>query len=152
MKDLPDIPARRAPDTLEHKRWYKALVAVLCVLMAAASALLAWELVNWYRQQGAYRVEYEGLVVDKSLTLQETQTGTGAMRRLLIRARGGEEFQVVVNEVLYERARVGMWISSDRGGARLYDSPPPPAAPSKAEGAEHPSASAPEPQRGPGPR
>ena len=150
MSEVSDTPGRRAPDTLEHKRWYKALNVVACVLAAAAIVLLSWELVNWYRQRGAYRVEYEGRVVDKSLTLQETQMGTGAMRRLLIRTKGGEEFQVVVNEVLYERAREGMWIRSSRDGARLYDSEPPPAAPAKAEGAEHPSASAPEPPRNSG--
>ncbi|HEV2860430.1 MAG TPA: hypothetical protein VGX48_05430 [Pyrinomonadaceae bacterium] len=139
------------PDTLEHKPWYKALYVFVFVLAGALAVAVAVTLVNQYRQRGAYRVEYEGHILDKSVTLQETLLGTEATRRILIRTKSGEEFQVVVNEVLYERARVGMWIKTTRDGAQVYDSePPPPPAPAKAEGAEHPSVSAPEPPRSPG--
>jgi hypothetical protein len=87
---------------------------------------------------------YEGVVVDKSITLAETYRGSGKILRLNIRGRGGENFTAEVNYDTYDRARVGMWARNDGSGIELYATEPPPAAAStKTEGAETPSVSAP---------
>jgi hypothetical protein len=72
-----------------------------------------------FTSTGPYRIEYEGRIVDKSITITESQIGSGTARRLLIRAKNGEEFQVAINEVLYGRAQIGMWIKSSSKGAEL---------------------------------
>jgi hypothetical protein len=87
---------------------------------------------------------YEGRVVDKSITLAETQRGSGKILRLHMRGRGGEDFNAEVSYDTYERARVGMWARNDGGGVELYATEPPHAtASTKTEGAETPSVSAP---------
>jgi hypothetical protein len=68
---------------------------------------------------GLYRMEYEGKIVDKSVTIGESQTGSYPVRKLHIRGKNGQEFQVIVNENLYGRAQSGMWIKSSKTGAEL---------------------------------
>ena len=68
---------------------------------------------------GLYRTEYEGQIVDKSVTIGESQTGSYPVRKLHIRGKNGQEFQVIVNENLYGRAQSGMWIKSSKAGAEL---------------------------------
>ena len=70
---------------------------------------------------------YEGRVVDKSITLAETQRGSGKILRLHIRGRAGENFTAEVSYDTYDRARVGMWARNDGTGIRLYATEPPPA-------------------------
>ena len=80
-----------------------------------------------YRQQlysGLNRTEYEGKVIDKSLTLRETKMGSKASPRLLIEGAGGERFEVRPDEDVYERVQVGMWIKSSRGAVELSWSRP----------------------------
>jgi hypothetical protein len=113
-------------------------------LVAAFVALYALNLRQRFEPSGPYRVDYEGRIVDKSITLAETQLGSGAVERLHIRGKDGETFDVIVNRSLYDRAQVGMWIRSDRDGAKLsWNEPPPASAATKTEGAEPPSVSAP---------
>lgn len=72
-----------------------------------------------YRQkaspEGAFRREYEGLVVDKSETFVETRYGSAVRRRLLIQDKEGARFEVAVDEELYKRALKGMWIKKESG-------------------------------------
>lgn len=112
--------------------------------MAALLFVLVVNLRQRFEPSGPYRVDYEGRIVDKSITLAETQMGTGSVKRLHIRGKDGETFDVIVNSSLYDRAQVGMWIRSDRNGAKLsWDEPRPAGAAAKTEGAEPPSVSAP---------
>jgi hypothetical protein len=118
--------------------------AVLAAVVAALLFVLVINLRQRFKPSGPYRVDYEGRIVDKSITLEETSMGSGSVKRLHIRGKDGETFDVIVNRSLYDRAQVGMWIRSDRNGAKLsWDEPPPASAATKTEGAEPPSISAP---------
>ena len=89
---------------------------------AVIAALVATLAITFYQRfnfSGPYRVEYEGRVVRKSLTVTETDEGSRRVLRLHVRGKGGEEFQVIVNRSLYGRAQEGMWIRSSREGAEL---------------------------------
>jgi hypothetical protein len=121
------------------------VAVVLVSLCLALCATLVIKVYQGFTSTGPHRVEYEGRVVDKSITVTESYTGSGAVNRLHVRGRDGAVFDVVVTADLYARARVGMWIRSDRNnGVELYTTEPTPAeAGTKTEGAETPSVSAP---------
>ena len=97
------------------------LVSVFGVVMVVA---LSVSIYQRYSSTGLYRTDYEGRIVDKSATITESEQGSGVVRRLRVRARNGEEFQVSVNGNLYERAQVGMWIKSKGGSAELMREEP----------------------------
>jgi hypothetical protein len=68
---------------------------------------------------GIYRTKYEGKIIEKSLTVGESELGSYPVRKLHIRGKNGQEFQVIVNDNLYGRAQQGMWIKSSKTGAEL---------------------------------
>ena len=72
-----------------------------------------------FNASGPYRRDYQGQVIRKSLTVTESQLGSGQKLTLHVRAQSGEEFQVIVNQDLYERVEEGMWITTTPEGARL---------------------------------
>jgi hypothetical protein len=124
--------------------WPSVSLVALSALIIAVAAAFAINFYQKFNSTGAYRMDYEGRIFDKSLTLSESLTGTGAVRRLHIQAKNGESFAVVVNSSLYERAQIGMWIKSDRNGAQLsWPGQAPANSEIKREGAEHPLMSAP---------
>ncbi|HWS98707.1 MAG TPA: hypothetical protein VN256_00450 [Pyrinomonadaceae bacterium] len=95
-----------------------ATVLVTALVIAVAAAVFV-SLRQQLNSTGIYRADYEGKIVDKSATFLESQTGSRVARRLHIRKKDGEEFQVSVNESLYERALVGMWIKGNNEKAEL---------------------------------
>ena len=98
-------------------------VAVLAVVLITAVTFTYYQQFNL---TGPYRRNYEGRIVDKSLTIRESQYGSWAVRRLRVRGKGGEEFEVSVSDALYQRAQVGMWIKrSDTGVKVLWQEPDP---------------------------
>ena len=52
-------------------------------------------------------------MVDKSQTFRETKLGSGIERRLIVKEDNGNTFAVAVDQDLYERVLVGMWIKKD---------------------------------------
>jgi hypothetical protein len=97
-----------------------ALVLVLCALVYQKCHRL-----------GPYRTEYEGLIVNKSLTVQESETGSYPVRKLHVRGRDGRVFDVIVGGGLYARAEAGMWVRSARGVPELSWPPPGDAPPAR---------------------
>ena len=59
--------------------------------------------------------DFVGRVVDKSLTLYESQIGTSHRPRLLVRAADGRQFQVAVTPEQDEGAQVGRWVTRTGG-------------------------------------
>lgn len=73
--------------------------------------------------------DFVGRVVDKHLTLRESEIGTSPRLRLLVRTSDGSQLNVAVTEEAYERARVGMWATRRGGEVSLsWDEPEPRAA------------------------
>lgn len=63
--------------------------------------------------------DFVGRVVDKSLTLRESEIGTSAHPRLLVEDGRGARFGVSVTAEQYERARAGMWVRRSGGEMEL---------------------------------
>ena len=63
-----------------------------------------------YLSTSAYRKDYKGRIINKSVTFIESLRGSSIEKRLTIKDKNGEEFLVIVNDEIYERAEVGMWI------------------------------------------
>lgn len=68
---------------------------------------------------GPYRVEYQGKVVDKSITVNHTETGSYQLRILRIRDEEGKEFNIIVDVDLYDRTQIGMWIKKNDTGVEV---------------------------------
>jgi hypothetical protein len=96
-----------------------ASTALVVLLVGATIVAVIFSLRQRSTSTGLYRTEYEGKIVDKSVTIRESQTGSYPVQRLLIRSKSGEEFQVTINNPLYQRAQVGMWIKSNGAGTEL---------------------------------
>ena len=73
--------------------------------------------------------DFVGRVVDKSLTLYESQMGTSHRPRLLVRAADGRQFQVAITPEQYEVAQIGMWVTRTGGEIKLSWDEPEPARP-----------------------
>ncbi len=97
----------------------RLVVGFSIALIALALTTLVLTFYQRFTFTGPYLMEYEGRVIDKSVTWRETDIGSIPVRRLHIRGRGGEEFPIIVNESLYERAQVGMWIKSSAAGTEV---------------------------------
>ena len=96
----------------------------MIVMGLSLAALLIVVYRQGLRADGVLRREYEGKIIDKSITVQETRTGSRMRARLLIEGKRGERFEVAPNLDVYERARIGMWIKSGDAGVELSQSEP----------------------------
>ena len=56
------------------------------------------------------RPEYEGKLINKSLTVRETRQGSKISRLFLLEGTDGVRFEIAPGEDDYERAQIGMWI------------------------------------------
>jgi hypothetical protein len=110
-----------APASVEGSRWREALsfglrIAVVAAVVAGLMALYRQSLHESARLNPA---EYEGRIVDKSLTIRETMLGSKFSRRLVIEGKGGGRFEVAAGADVYERAQVGMWVKGGSAGVEL---------------------------------
>jgi hypothetical protein len=97
------------------------LVSALLVTLITLSANTCYQR---YALTGPYRPEYEGKILDKSMTITDSHTGSGVSRRLLLEGRSGERFQIAVSEKTYEQAQPGMWIRRSEAGIELNPAGP----------------------------
>ncbi len=70
-------------------------------------------------QNGPFRDEYEGHIVDKWANFSESQTVSEQYYRLLVEADDGRRFPVAISSEMYERARVSMRIKKSKSGVEL---------------------------------
>jgi hypothetical protein len=95
----------------------------LAACLAALGFLYAYPRL---REPPLVKRDFVGRVLDKSLTLGESQTGTTHRTRLLVKAADGRQFEVAVTPEQYEGARAGMWVARTGGEVRLsWDEPGP---------------------------
>ncbi len=102
--------APRGGDGRERVSWLGLLGTV--ALLAGAAFLYAYPRL---REPPLVRRDFVGRVVDRYLTLGESQIGTRGSLTLLVEDGAGRRFRVAVTDEVYERARVGMWVRR-RGG------------------------------------
>jgi hypothetical protein len=86
-------------------------LAVICLLLILAVIAYLTNQINC--TDCPFRSEYEGQVIDKSLTLSESRLGSSVRWRLLIQSKDGELFNVSVAESVYNKAQIGGWIKTD---------------------------------------
>ena len=106
-------PPGRAREALSNVPW-RAL--------AATAAIALFVLLLYALQLSTLRGipdSYEGVVIDKSLTVRESEQGSFPQRRLHVRVEGGRVLRVPAGPELYESARVGMRIRKTAAGVEL---------------------------------
>jgi len=67
------------------------------------------------------RSKYGGQVIDKSLTVSESQFGSRLRRQLLIQSKNGEKFEVIATESVFNKARIGNWVKADEQRIEFSD-------------------------------
>jgi uncharacterized protein YxeA len=72
------------------------------------------------------RPNYEGKLIDKSLTIRETKQGSMVSRRFLLEEKDGVRFEIAPSADDYERAQIGTWIKSSKSGVIMLPSAPTP--------------------------
>jgi hypothetical protein len=90
--------------------------------LAAAAVFALFLLLIYTLQMSTLRGipdSYEGVVIDKSLTIQESEQGSWPQRRLLVRVEDGRVLRVPAGPELYESARAGMRIRKSAAGVEL---------------------------------
>jgi hypothetical protein len=92
------------------------LATILTAMMGAGTLLTCQQRMA---STGLYRRSYEGRILNKSATFREKQIGSGVRFLLLIQGNDGNQIEVAVDQDLYERAQIGMWIKKDDAGVRL---------------------------------
>lgn len=103
----------RAREWLFKVPWLAvAVMASLVLLLFLAYALPMGTL-------GGRPDTYEGVVVDKSLTLRESEQGSWPLRRLHVRVGDGRVFLFPAGPELYDSAQVGMRIRKTAAGVEL---------------------------------
>lgn len=84
------------------------------VVILGAVALTLWSSYRFLAPpHGAYRVAYQGRIIDKWATYSESEQGSTPQFRLLIKGDDQSRFTVSVSPEIYEQATVGMRIRKD---------------------------------------
>ena len=97
---------------------FSPLIVTITILLflALISFLLYLRLVSGVEP---YKGEYEGEIVDKSLTVRESETRPGVQFLLLVKGNDGNQFNVSVSKDLYQDAGIGMHIKRTKDGTSL---------------------------------
>lgn len=72
---------------------------------------------------GPFRSEYSGRIVDKRISVFESNQGSFFSNKLVIEEKSGRRFTVSVTEEMYNRAKPGMWIQKSSGGIEISPDP-----------------------------
>lgn len=89
----------------------KLVFAIVC--LASILACLAFLTNQLNCTNCRFRSKYEGQVIDKSLTVSESQFGSRLRRQLLIQSKNGERFEVIATESIFNEAKIGNWVKAD---------------------------------------
>ena len=101
-------------------------VAEGSILAAIFVGILATIAIGSYQcaiSSGPFRKEYTGKIVDKKITLHESDEGSFFVHKLAIEEKSGTRFQVTVPQELYDRAEIGMLIQRSNRGIELLPNP-----------------------------
>jgi hypothetical protein len=106
-------------DSPERASW--GGFALLLLLLAGLGYVFS---LPYRKEPPLVRSDFVGRIVDKSVTLRETDIGTLPIRRLLVETADGGRFQITVTGDFYGRAGVGMWVERSAGELKLsWDEP-----------------------------
>ncbi len=85
------------------------------ITLAAAAILVFWSSPPVVRDPR----EFLGKIVDKRISVYESEQGSSFSNDLIIEEKNGRRFRFRVTEEMYGRAKVGMWIRRNKKGTEL---------------------------------
>ena len=91
------------------------LTAIFVVTLAAAAILIFWSSPPGVRDPR----EFMGKIVDKRISVYESEQGSSFVNDLVIEEKNGRRFRFSVTEEMYGRAKIGMWIRRTKKGIDL---------------------------------
>ena len=106
-----------SPPRMISERLSTVILGILLIAMAGILIVLVWQ-----QSTRPVATDYEGTIVDKWAKYAETSEGSRPLLHLVIEAEGGQRFTVRVNPNVYESARIGMRVKSQKGQIVLIDS------------------------------
>lgn len=77
--------------------------------------LIGFNVYRIYTSDDPYKLEYEGEIVDKTVTFEHWMEGSVQIRRLHVKLRDGKILKVSVTTELYDRTEIGMRVKSEKG-------------------------------------
>jgi len=72
---------------------------------------------------GPFRREYSGRIVEKRISVFESEQGSYFSNKLVIEETSGRRFTVTVTQEIYDRAKPDMWIQKTSRGTELSTEP-----------------------------
>jgi hypothetical protein len=97
---------------LQAKEKFSALLLIVFLIV---SLFLCFYFLD-YIISTSYRKVYKGKVVDKWLSITETQQGSIVTRRLLIEGGNGERFKMFINIEEYDKIKIGDFVENKGNG------------------------------------
>ena len=91
------------------------LTAIFVITFAAAAILVYRSSPTGLRGPR----EFLGKIVDKRISVYESQQGSSFVNELIIEEKNGRRFRFSVTEEMYGRAKIGMWIRRNNKGTEL---------------------------------
>ena len=91
------------------------LTAIFVITFAASAILVFWSSPPGVRDPR----EFLGKIVDKRISVYESEQGSSFSNDLIIEEKNGRRFRFSVTEEMYGRAKIGMWIRRNNKGPEL---------------------------------
>ena len=91
------------------------LTAIFVITFAAAAILVYWSSPPGLRGPR----DFLGKIVDKRISVYESQEGSSFVNDLVIEEKNGRRFRFGVTEEMYARAKIGVWIRRSKKGTEL---------------------------------
>ena len=88
----------------------KVEVLIAGVLMLGLLIAVAIVIYQRSTSTGPFRSEYKGKIIDKRVSVVETNEGSRFAKELIVEEAGGYRFTVGVTREIYDRAKPGMLI------------------------------------------
>ena len=93
------------------------VVGLVLALLIGGIALVSYQ--RFVNNGDPYRMEYEGVIVEKPVFFRDSEQGAGVQRVLTVQNENGNQFQVIATIDLYEQAQIGMHIKRTKDGTFL---------------------------------
>jgi hypothetical protein len=110
--------------TRPTSRREKVEVLIAGVLMLGLLIAVAIMIYQRSTSTGPFRSEYKGKIIDKRISVVETNEGSRFAKELIVEEAGGGRFTVSVTQEIYDRAKPGMLIQKTAAkGIELFSKP-----------------------------
>jgi hypothetical protein len=91
-------------------------LAIVAVVIIAGVSILTYQCST---SNGPFRGEYSGKIIDKRISVFESNQGSVFTNELILEEKSGRRFTVSVTQEIYDRAKPGMWIQKSASGIEI---------------------------------